>query len=234
MRTYVLVHGGNCTGAVWSRMTSVLRGQALTVDLPGRNDDARHAAASFEGWADAVVADMDRAGFARPIIIGHSMGGGTLAALARRHPGRVEGIIFFSAVVPPDGRPFREGLTDRQQEFMREQLKAGRATIPRRAVSEDEPGSPDRQFVRGAGSSEALAPFFEPVSLAGLAAARVGFVKLLRDQSLTPSHQEVFIARLRAIGPCEVRTLDGSHMAMVGRPAESAAVIDDLIDAWNH
>ena len=55
LRNYVLVHGGNCTGAIWSRMTPHLNGRALAVDLPGRNDEAGHAAASFETWSDAVT-----------------------------------------------------------------------------------------------------------------------------------------------------------------------------------
>jgi len=232
MRETVLIHGGTCTGAIWSRLTPHLPGRALAVDLPGRNDEAQHADASFDAWADSVVADIDRAGFGAAIMVGHSMGGGTLAALARRHPGRVAAIVYFSAVVPPDGRPFLEGLTERHQAFMRQHLETGRRTIPRQPVAEEETASPDRHFVREAGSSEALAPFFETVSLSGLANTRVGYVKLLRDQSLTPAHQDEFIGRLGALGPCAIESVDGAHMAMVSQAEASAAAIGRLAAAW--
>lgn len=232
MRSYVFVHGGNCTAAIWSRLTPRLQGRALAVDLPGRNDEVDHPRASFDVWADAVVADMDRAQIQQAIVVGHSMGGGTLAALARRHAERVAGMVFFSAVVPPDGEPFLHGLSERQQAFMWQHRAAGHTTIPRHTSAEDVTTSPDRIFVRNAGSSEALAPFFEKVLLSGLAGKRVGYVKLLRDRSLPLERQELFIARLRALTSCETRVVDGSHMAMVGHPDASAAAIEELGDVW--
>ena len=206
--------------------------RTIAIDLPGRNDTSSHAEATFGAWADAVVADMDRAGFDKAVLVGHSMGGGTLAAMARLHPHRVSGVIFFAAVVPPDGQPFLEGLTPQHQAFMREHRSAGRATIPRRDFAER--GSSDlHRAIRNAGSSEALAPFFELVSLAGLARTRVAYVKLARDTSLDPARQDLFISRLRELGDCEVRTVDATHMAMMTDPVGSAAAIEDIAKSWD-
>jgi len=225
----VLIHGGRCTGAIWSRMTARMAGRTLAVDLPGRNDPTRHAEATFTGWAQAVVDDMDAAGMDRAVLVGHSMAGGTLAAMARLFPERVAGVIYFSAVVAPHDRPFLEGLSDKQQDYMRSNLAAGVVTLSRAPVGEVETLTSNRAFVREAESSEALLPFFEPVSLEGLAGTRVGFVKLLRDRSIDLARQDLFIARLREFAPCEVREVAGNHMAMANSPAESAEAIDSLV-----
>jgi len=228
----VFIHGGRCTGAIWSRLTPLLSGRSLAVDLPGRNDPAGHAEANFSGWAEAVVGDMDAAGMDRAVLVGHSMGGGVLAAMARLFPQRVAGVIYFSAVVPPNGRPFLEGLSEQQQAYMRSNREAGVVTLPRSPVGEVETLSSDRAFVSAAQSSEALGPFFEPVSLDGLASTKVGFVKLLRDRSIEPERQDLFITRLREIGPCEVRKVAANHMAMANSPAASAEAIRSMIASF--
>ena len=225
----VFIHGGRCTGAIWSRTTPLLPGRSLAVDLPGRNDPTGHATANFSGWAEAVASDMDAAGIDRAVLVGHSMGGGTLAAMARLFPERVAAVIYFSAVVPPNGRPFLEGLSEQQQAYMRSNRETGVVTLPRSPVGEVETLSSDRAFVSAAQSSEALGPFFEPVSLEGLASTKVGFVKLLRDRSIEPDRQDLFITRLREIGPCAVREVAANHMAMANSPAASAEAIQSMI-----
>jgi pimeloyl-ACP methyl ester carboxylesterase len=227
----VLVHDGRCTGAIWSRMTPLLARRSLAVDLPGRNDPASHAEASFSGWARAVVDDMDAADMDRAVLIGHSMAGGTLAAMARLYPERAAAVVCFSAVVPPNGRPFIEGLSEQQQAYMRANRDAGAITLPRSPVGEDEALTADRAFVKAAESDEALRPFFEPVSLEGLANTRLGFVKLTQDRSIEVERQDVFIDRMRAFGPCAVREVAANHMAMANSPAPSAEAIESVIAA---
>lgn len=228
----VFIHGGRCTGLIWSRLTPLLEGPSLAVDLPGRNDPSRHAEATFAGWAEAVVGDMEAAGMDRAVLIGHSMGGGTMAAMARLFPQRVAGAIFFAAVVPPDGGLFLEGLSVQQQVFMRANHEAGVVTLPGAPEDEDAALSADRAFVQAAGSSEALGPFFEPVALAGLADTKLGVVKLLRDRAIEPARQDLFIRRLRALGPCEVACVDASHMAMATAPEASAQAISAVLQGF--
>lgn len=228
----VLIHGGNSSGAVWGRMAPLLKGRVLCVDLPGRNDPIAHADASFEGWAGSVRADMDAAGLDRAVFVGHSMGGGTLAALARLYPERTAGVIYFAAVAPPDGALFLEGLSLQQQAHMHRSKAEGLITLPRPPRSDAEHGDPDLRFIRETGSTEALGPFFEPVSLAGLANAPLGYVKLLRDRQIELPRQDAIIARLDAVRSCKVREIDAAHMAMVRSPEASARAVEDLRRAF--
>jgi pimeloyl-ACP methyl ester carboxylesterase len=225
---FVLIHGGCSTGAIWRRLAARLDGPVLAVDLPGRREPERLAQACFDSWADAVLARMDEAKIACAIVVAHSMGGGVLAALTRKAPERVALAVFFSAVVPPDGGLFLEGLNARQQLYMRDFRDAGATTLPRLDGAAFNEGEDDLDW----GSEEALAPFFERVSLAGLARTRRAFVRLARDSSIEPERQDLFIARLRAFGDCAVRTVDAGHLAMITAPEASAAALISLRDEY--
>lgn len=232
MTGIVLIHGGSTSGSVWSRMVPHLSRQALAPDLPGRNDPTDYASANFSRWARSVLADMDAAGMARAVLVAHSMGGGTMAAMARLFPERVAGVICFAAVVAPDGEPFLEGLSASQRELMFRTRAEGSVILPRPVKAPADERDPLRRLMRDANSTEALAPFFEPVSLEGFARTHLGLVKLLRDRAIEIERQDRFLAGLQALGPVETREVDAGHMAMVTHPEASAAALNDICAAF--
>jgi pimeloyl-ACP methyl ester carboxylesterase len=232
MTDIVLIHGGSTSGPVWSLMTPHLARRALAVDLPGRNDPTDYATANFSDWARSVARQMDEAGVERAFVVAHSMGGGTMAALARLFAERVAGVICFGAVVAPDGAPFLEGLSASQRELMYRTRAAGSVVLPRPVKSPPDEPDPRRALMRDANSTEALAPFFEPVSLEGLRRTRRGLVRLMGDKAIVLERQNAFVGRLRALGPVLVEDLEAGHMAMATHPRESAAVIDKLCAAF--
>jgi 3-oxoadipate enol-lactonase len=84
----VFLHGAGDTAAVWERQTPHFSPthDILLAELPGRG--ARLAEPPVEGIAQAaddVLAQIQRRGFDRPVLVGHSMGGAVVltAALAR-------------------------------------------------------------------------------------------------------------------------------------------------------
>ena len=56
------------------------------------------------------------------------------------------------------------------------------------------------------------------------------FVKLLRDQSLPPEHQDLLIEHLRESpgGSVEVVTIDAGHDAMISQPAKLGSVLNRI------
>ncbi|MBV9512367.1 MAG: alpha/beta fold hydrolase, partial [Caulobacteraceae bacterium] len=176
MSGVVLIHGGSTSAPVWSLMLPHLKGPALAVDLPGRNDPSGYATANFSDWARSAVAQMDAAGIDRAVLAAHSMGGGTMAAMARLFPERVAGVIGFAAVVAPDGAPFHDGLNAAQRDLMFRTRAEGSITLPRPVKAPPDEQDPLRRLMRDANSTEALAPFFEPVSLEGFRKTRIGLV----------------------------------------------------------
>lgn len=105
----VLLHGFCEDHTVWNPMLLQLKGLRLVrVDLPGFGGSDLPVVPGMDGYADAVCAVLNDLGIARCVLIGHSMGGYTALAFARKYPERLAGWGLFHAHPFPDGEPQRE------------------------------------------------------------------------------------------------------------------------------
>ena len=97
MANLIFIHGAGEDGRIWERQVALF-GQAhtvLAVDLPGRASRlADPPLTSHEANAGDVLRQMDRAGMATGVLIGHSMGGGVALAAALNHPERLSGLVL--------------------------------------------------------------------------------------------------------------------------------------------
>jgi proline iminopeptidase len=100
--TVLLVHGGP---GVWDHSYfkpdfAPLAEQAQVVYLDlrghGRSDWGDAAAWSLEACVDDVRGFCDTVGIARPIVLGHSMGGPIVLLYGARHPGHAAGLVVQS------------------------------------------------------------------------------------------------------------------------------------------
>lgn len=107
MARYVLVHGAWHGGWCWRHITAAL-GQAghevRAVDLPGHGGRPLRVGwtTRFEHYVDTVV---DAIGTdAEPVIlVGHSLGGYTISAVAEKVPERIRSAVYLAAMVPANG-----------------------------------------------------------------------------------------------------------------------------------
>jgi pimeloyl-ACP methyl ester carboxylesterase len=114
--TVVLVHGGPASydhsyfKPDFARLTRVA--QVVYLDLRDHGRSARHdpAAWSFEVCADDIRAFCDALGIARPIVLGHSMGGMLVVVYGARHPGHAGGLILQSTMARFDLERLVEGF----------------------------------------------------------------------------------------------------------------------------
>jgi pimeloyl-ACP methyl ester carboxylesterase len=82
--------------------------RVVAVDRPGSGYSTREPgrATALEDQADAIAALMDRLGFERALLVGHSLGGALSLAVALRHPARVSGLALLAPLTTmPGGSP---------------------------------------------------------------------------------------------------------------------------------
>jgi pimeloyl-ACP methyl ester carboxylesterase len=162
------------------------------------------------------------------------MAGLTLPRVAGARPDVLAGLVFVSCTVPAHGQTCIEATAAevREELDLSDGAGADGADVPgedffRRAFGND---LDDEGFAAMMSHmvGEALAVIEEPVDLSGLEhPIPRTWVRLTRDGICTPARQDVFIANL---GGAEVIELDAGHMAMFSRPADLAAILDDVAD----
>ncbi len=90
----VFVHGSGCTAHVFKYQTERFP-DALAVTLPGHG--AGEHLGSVEAMATWLHDEIESAGDARPLIVGHSLGGAIALQFALDHPGAVAGLCLIGS-----------------------------------------------------------------------------------------------------------------------------------------
>jgi pimeloyl-ACP methyl ester carboxylesterase len=219
-----LVHGGLQGAWAWEGLIPHLAYLTIAVDLPGRDGDpAGFRAITYQDWIDAATAQVDTLPVERVVLVAHSLGGITVPAVAARLGARTAGMVFISAMIPPEGA-------------------SAAATLGVDYIADDggfHPGPPDlmRQQLGNDLTEEQttrlldrlvpdpFGPWTEPISRRDMPNVPRLYVRLARDLGLPPEMQEAMVANLG--GATEV-VLDAGHSVMFSRPAELAAVINEF------
>lgn len=74
----------------------------IKIDLPGFGQSAAQASISIIGYADAVKEVLDAEKIEDAILVGHSMGGYTAMAFAKKYPNLLKGLCLFQSQPFPD------------------------------------------------------------------------------------------------------------------------------------
>lgn len=105
----VLLHAFPLSARMWQAQLDGLPGpdgrvvRVLAPDFPGFGATAPSAAApSLDLLADGVAVALDEAGVERAVVGGLSMGGYVALAFARRHPGRLAGLLLADTKASAD------------------------------------------------------------------------------------------------------------------------------------
>ncbi|MCW2528412.1 MAG: menH 1 [Pseudonocardiales bacterium] len=238
----VLVHGGQHDSRCWDLTVEEIHRVApglcvLAVDLPGRrNEPGDLMTYTAEQGMDSIVAQIDRAGLGRVVLVGHSAAGLVVPGVAQRLGGdRVVRQIFVAASIPPEGGTLLDALHGPFRPFA---ALAARRRTP-------QPPMPKRFAVAmfGNGMTADQKTFMldrictETPKLSVLAVSRKGmptsvprtWVLTARDRSLRPAHQRESIERLGGVE--DVIEIDTCHDVMISEPARLAQILIDHVPA---
>ena len=229
----VLVHGAWMGQSAWDDVAADLRakgGAVATLDLPAHGDDATPAAeATIDGYADAVVEVI--AGFDQPVVlVGHSMAGVVISAVAEREPENIARLVFVAAYRPADGQALVDlAMQDHDSLAGASLMFRDDGTV---ALPEDQLGeifcadcSADAlERLLATYRDEPAAPFTQPVTLTADRAGQVPatYVFTSEDRAVSPALQQAMVDA----SPVDTElTLATSHAPMLSAPAELAALL---------
>lgn len=110
-KTYVLVHGSFQAAYTWNGVKAELEQQGykvIVVELPGHGDDFTNPASiTMDTYRDKVISSIKEVN-GKVILIGHSMGGMVISAVAEAVPTKIERLIYLAAFVPKSGQSLIE------------------------------------------------------------------------------------------------------------------------------
>ena len=108
----VLVGGFLEPTSVWERVAPLLARQhrVYALDLAGFGYSERVGTFSLAAWSDQLRAFLRELSIEQPILVGHSLGAGVVAEVARQNPELVRGIVRADG----DARRGGAGVPDRK------------------------------------------------------------------------------------------------------------------------
>lgn len=217
----VLLHGAGLGAWVWQPVIDRMATPALALDVPGR-----HAAATPQGCARALAAELDRRGIGEVVLVAHSLAGVLVPGLAARLGSRLRHCAYLAAAIPPPGGAFVDalGAIDRTllrllSRFNQDGLKPGEPMIRKELCNDLDEATAAQVVSRYASEFPGL--YLTPVQAPPARVAST-YLRLLRDRSLALSRQDAMIARLPQP---QVRDLDAGHLAMLSVPAQLAETL---------
>jgi pimeloyl-ACP methyl ester carboxylesterase len=246
----VMIHGlggqtGNFEHSLVERLSDTFR--VVLVDRPGSGHSTRRPgeAVSLPAQAAAIAALIERLGLERPLVVGHSLGGGVALALALDHPRAVGGLALLSPLTHmPDEVPKALGKLALRSPLARRLvawtiatplgLRGGRRTLDMVFA----PDVPPEDFGLKAGGLMALRPASFVSASADLVALEAELPRLMAryeelavpvailfgrgDTILDP---ELHGRRMLAAHPAtRLDLVEGGHMLLVSQP--------DLVADW--
>jgi pimeloyl-ACP methyl ester carboxylesterase len=222
MPTTVLLHGAGTGAWIWDRVGAELERPWLALELGARTEGV-----TPRSCADELVRRIDAWGAENVVVVAHSLAGVLAADLAEELGERLRRIIFVSAVIPPHGSTFARTLGFPASVVLpilfrlnTSGLRPSESMIRRELCNDlDEK---DAAMVVQRYQAERPGLYLTPVTTAADLPPSV-YIRLTRDRSVTPSHQDRTIERL--ISP-RVYEIDAGHLVMLSRPAELAAILN--------
>lgn len=232
-KTYVLVHGAWTSSAGLEQVKERLEkaGQkVILVSLPGHGDDQTPPnTLTMDVYRDKTIEAINSVQ-GKVILVGHSMAGIVISAVAEKIPDRIDKLIYLAAFLPANGQSLLDLATTDKDSYL------GNALVPSEdkliigvkkdaivsAFCQDAPEGV-KNVVVSTFRAEPAIPLTNKVTLTMENFGRVPkyYVHTLQDHAVSPDLQK----RMVAVAPNVKKeySLDSSHTPFLSMP-------DQLVD----
>ncbi len=269
---FVFVQGGWHNRESWRELMSELdrRGHAgVAIDLPGAGTDQRPLDPAVLGTKPSAVAGVTHAerteavvgavreaageGNGEVIVVGHSLGGATVSAVAERVPDELKAIVYLAGFMAPDGMSVGE--------LMGHEPMAGSEVMSLLVADPEvvgalriDAGSNDPDYIAAVRSAlygdltdqqfetarscvhndESAALLAEPLNITVERFGTVDrhYIKCAYDRAVPPDAQDLMIRLVDAEMPTTttVHTMNTSHNAAFSDPGGLADILSSITD----
>ncbi|MEP6826082.1 MAG: alpha/beta fold hydrolase [Ramlibacter sp.] len=276
---FVLVHGAFHGAWCFERVLPLLAGlghAALARDLPAHGLHARFPAAytqrplnpaafavepspvagtALEDYVASIIATIDQVramGHQKVVLVGHSMGGVPVTAVAERVPERIHRLVYLTAFMPASGVPAISYIQapENAGELVGPHLMADPAVVGALRIdqrSSDAAYNAGRKLAFYGDVAQAeydavahlltpdvpVAPFATPIVLTagGWGSVDRHYIRCTQDMAIRPALQQRFIDEADAFVPgrkTTVHTLDTSHSPFISAPQALAQMLHGI------
>jgi pimeloyl-ACP methyl ester carboxylesterase len=233
-RTYVLVHGAWQAPYVWDSVYAdlVMGGnKVIVVELPGHGSDttAPHQL-TLDVYRDKVIGAFSKTD-SNIILVGHSLGGMVITAVAEKIPNKIDKLVYIGAFLPATG----QSLSDLA--YSDPESKLGPLLIPSadRLMLDVKRDSLTYLFINDGSEvtkqqvlanyrPEPAIPFSGKVTLTkeNFGAVKKVYIKTKQDIVISPGLQDRMI---EAAGVKTVYALNTSHSPFLAKPHEVSVLL---------
>lgn len=239
VKNYVLVHGAWQAPYVWDavKATLISQGNNVTVvELPGHgSDQTAPSAITLNAYRDKVMAAVSQIN-GKVILVGHSLGGMIISAVAEQNPSKIEKLVYLSAYLPTSGQSlFALASTDAGSALggningapvLNVDTVHGIIDVLHSQITNvfiQDGSTLAQNLVLQNYRVEPLAPFVTPVTLtaANFGSVEKVYIKTLQDRVVSPALQDRMIA---AGNVKTVYQLNTSHSSFLVKP-DSLAIL---------
>jgi pimeloyl-ACP methyl ester carboxylesterase len=231
-QTYVLVHGAWQAPYVWNEVRNDLTSKnnnVVVVELPGHGtDNTPTHTLNLDVYRDKVIQQLSSID-GQVILVGHSMGGMVVTAVAEKVPTKIRKLVYIGAFVPQSGQALAE-ISDPQSQL-------GPSLIPSQdqltldVKKEDltnlfiaDGSAQAKQLVIDNYRAEPAIPFGTKVTITPehFGAVEKVYVKTLQDIVISPALQDKMIS---AAGIKTIYSVNTSHSPFLSQPHQVSELL---------
>jgi pimeloyl-ACP methyl ester carboxylesterase len=240
MHDLALLHGGGQGSWVWSETIGALQSQSkeldgkiMALDVPGCGTKRGRATDTLEpeDVARELIRDLECAGMQNIVLVGHSMGGNLLPALAELRPDLFRRLVYVTCSLPLPGQTVLQmlggGLHGSSENQVGWPLDPSTTSIRERYIAmfcNDMTQGQQDAFLQRLQHDEWPRSFFTTTRFAFKKSDKVPatYVICLQDHSLPVPWQEKFAERFHAE---RIIRINAGHQVMITHPHELATVL---------